>query len=81
MSTNTELLKCEMILNKDSVMSLAKYLGVSRANMSAKINGKREFKQSEIGKIAFRYKMTYEKMNEIFFGNRGGLNNERERVC
>ena len=32
-------------------------------------------------KIAFRYKMTYEKMNEIFFGNRGGLNNERERVC
>lgn len=65
--TNTVMLKAKMILNHDTVLELANFLGLNRQNLSAKINGKREFKQSEIGKIAFRYDLTYDEMKEIFF--------------
>ena len=67
MATNTKLLKCKMILNNDTTVTLASYLGLNRVNVSAKINGKREFKQSEIAKIISKYKLTYDEMNEIFF--------------
>ena len=64
--TNTVLLKAKMILNHDTVSSLADYLGINRQNVSVKINGKRDFKQGEIAKIAERYNLTSEEVTEIF---------------
>lgn len=65
--TNTVMLKAKMVLNHDTVLGLADFLGLNRQSLSAKINGRTEFKQSEIGKIACRYRLTYNEMNEIFF--------------
>ena len=56
-----------MVLNGDTIQTLADALGVNRQNASIKINNKREFKQSEIALIASRYKLTYEEVECIFF--------------
>ena len=64
--TNTRLLKAKMILNNDTVNELAKYLGINRQNASIKINGKRDFKQSEIAKIAKRYELDSAEVKAIF---------------
>lgn len=64
--TNTRLLKAKMILNGDTVIELAKCLGVNRQNISVKINGKREFKQSEIAKIVKRYNLSFDEVVAIF---------------
>ena len=66
MCTNTKVLKSKMVLHGDTVQSLADYIGVNRQNASLKINGKREFKQTEIALIACRYKLTCEELLNIF---------------
>lgn len=68
--TNTTLLRIQMILHNDSVASLAECLGLNRQSVSNKIKGKREFKQSEIAKIAERYSLTLEEVKEIFLNIR-----------
>lgn len=79
MATNTPLLKSKMVLNGDTTISLAKALGINRQNASIKINGKREFKQSEMRTIALRYRLTGEEFVDIFFGPEEGVtNNERK---
>lgn len=65
--TNTVMLKAKMVLNHDTVLGLANFLGLNRQSLSAKINGRTEFKQSEIGKIACRYNLTYDEIKAIFF--------------
>lgn len=65
--TNTVMLKAKMILNHDTVIELASFLGLNRQSLSAKINGRKEFKQSEIGKIVCRYNLTYDEIKAIFF--------------
>ena len=65
--TNTKLLKAKMILNGDTIQTLADCLGINRQNASIKINGKREFKQLEIAMIVKRYKLSYEEIESIFF--------------
>lgn len=67
--TNTKLLKAKMILNGDTIQTLAECLGINRQNASIKINGKREFKQLEIAIIVRRYKLSYEEIESIFFSN------------
>ena len=67
MSTNTALLKSKMVLHNDTMIALADYLGLNRQNASAKVNGKREFKQSEIAKIIRRYKLTDREVRAIFW--------------
>lgn len=69
MATNTALLKSIMILNSDTVQALALSLGVNRQNISAKLNGKRDFKQSEINKIIVRYNLSDVQIRTIFFCN------------
>lgn len=64
--TNTALLKAKIILNNDTVQGLAAHLGKNRQNLSKKINGKQEFKQSEIAKIAERYNLSFEELKAIF---------------
>ena len=65
--TNTKLLKAKMVLNGDTIQTLANSLGINRQNASIKVNGKREFKQSEIAAIVERYKLTYDEIDSIFF--------------
>lgn len=77
--TNTRLLKAKMVLNGDTISTLAAALGINRQNASIKINGKRDFKQREIMLIAMRYKLTGGEFVAIFFGGEGELN-ERERM-
>lgn len=56
-----------MVLFNDTNETLAEALNISRQTMSAKINGKVDFKQSEIKIIVERYKLTPEETEQIFF--------------
>jgi hypothetical protein len=67
MATNTALLKSKMVLNNDTTIALAKCLGVNRQNISVKLNGRRDFKQSEIAKIIRRYNLTDDEIRAIFW--------------
>lgn len=67
MATNTALLKSIMILKSDTVQALALSLGVNRQNISAKLNGKRDFKQSEINSIISRYELSDPQIRAVFF--------------
>ncbi len=67
MATNTPLLKYKMALNNDTTITLASHLGLNRQNLSIKVNGKRDFKQSEIAKIIKRYNLTDKEIRAIFW--------------
>lgn len=67
MATNTALLKSKMVLNNDTTIALAKCLGLNRQNVSAKVNGRRDFKQTEIAKIIKRYNLTDNEIRAIFW--------------
>lgn len=57
-----------MILNGDTNVSLAAYLGITEQSVSNKINENgTEFKQSEICKIKARYGLDSETVDRIFF--------------
>ena len=51
----------------DTQSELARMLGVTESTLSWKINGKAEFKQSEIKAIANRYGLTGEEIKSMFF--------------
>ena len=51
----------------DTQGDLAKVLGVTESTLSWKMNGKAEFKQSEIKAIADRYSLTGEEVKFMFF--------------
>lgn len=65
--TNKNLLKSKMALNGDRLEDLAKGLGLSKPSMSYKINGLREFTQSEIKRIICRYNLVADDVIAIFF--------------
>ena len=69
MATNTALLKSKMVLNKDTTIALAKCLGLNRQNVSAKVNGKRDFKQTEMAKIIRRYNLSDQEIRAIFWAD------------
>ena len=61
-------LKWHMNQHGDKVPDLAEFLGLHRVTLYAKINGsKQEFTQSEIQRIAIRYKLTNKDITDIFF--------------
>lgn len=64
---NTQLLKSQMTLAKDTLASLAKALGRTSGTVWLKVNGKSEFTQSEIAVIAKRYELSPEQIEQIFF--------------
>lgn len=66
---NTQLLKAQMILNKETLADLSEVLGTTPGTLSNKITGKAEFKQSEIQIIARHYGLDAEQIKEIFFCN------------
>ena len=68
--TNVNLLKSAMAKVGDTsfVECLMRLLEISRSSASNKLNGKAEFKQSEIKKIAEHYNLTPEDIKQIFVG-------------
>lgn len=63
----TRLLRAKMVEFGDDYSTLAEILGLSRQTCSVKVNGKQDFKQSEIDKIAKRYNLTAHEVVLIFF--------------
>lgn len=51
----------------DTQAQLARMLGVTESTLSWKINGRSEFRQSEIKAIADRYGLTGEEIKSMFF--------------
>lgn len=68
MLTDTHLLRYYIQKNGDTVESLAKYLGIGRTALSSKMNNRSDFKQSEIVRIATRYRLTAKICFQVFFG-------------
>lgn len=65
---NKALLRSVMVLHGDTNNTLAKYLGISEASLSNKINEiNTEFKQSEIAAIKKRYSLDDAQTTQIFF--------------
>ena len=64
---NINILKSKMAYNGDSQADLADALEISRPTLSLKMNGKVDFKQSEIEEISERYFLTAEEIKKIFF--------------
>lgn len=64
---NTNMLISKMKLFGDNQTDLANELNLSLASTNTKINGKRDFTQTEISVIAVRYELTPEEVNQIFF--------------
>lgn len=60
-------LKSVMVLKEYTVESLAKEIGITKASLSRKINGKRAFTEIEIGKICL---VLERKPEELFFSNK-----------
>lgn len=65
---NSNELKAEIVRHGETSAILAKYLGVTDATFSNKLNGKNaEFTQKEIGAIKNRYDLSNDRVCEIFF--------------
>ena len=64
---NSNELKAEMKRNNDTQEKLAEALGLQISGVSDRINGKIDFRRSELGKIRSRYNLTPERFDEIFF--------------
>lgn len=71
--TDTHLLKYYIAKNGDTIGTLAEALDMKRSTLSAKINNKRDFKQSEMILIGSRYKMPLELGKRIFLRGWGTL--------
>jgi transcriptional regulator with XRE-family HTH domain len=64
---NTNELKAVMKLNDDTQEELAKALGLQVSSVSERVNGKIEFRRSEINAIRERYNLSPEDTIRIFF--------------
>jgi len=64
---NTALFKSHMAKHKDNQTTLSKAMGIAQSAISQKINGKVDFKQSEINFIRDRWKLSEKETVDIFF--------------
>ena len=64
---NKNKLKAKIVASGDTQLDLAKALNLSLSNLSLRINGKVDFRQSEIEAFKKRYKLTPTELDEIFF--------------
>ena len=69
--TDSHLLRYIIRKNNDTVDGLAYEMGLSRTALSAKINNRAEFRQSEIFFIAARYGFNAKMSATVFFN--GGV--------
>ena len=64
---NCNLLKATIVKNGDTQEKLAKDMGLPTSALNMRINGKIEFRRSEINKIRKRYSLSPEETILIFF--------------
>lgn len=64
---NIAKLKSKMVLHGDTQSKLAEALGMTCPMMSDRMNGKVDFRRSEINAIRARYELTDEETMQIFF--------------
>lgn len=64
---NSLEMKVAMKRNEDTQEKLAEVLGLQISGVSARINGKTDFRAKEIAKIKDRYKLSAEELVKIFF--------------
>lgn len=64
---NKAKIKAAMAMNDDNQEKLAEALGLQKSGVSARINGKIDFRASEIAKIIKRYNLTEHEAAAIFF--------------
>ena len=64
---NSNLLKGVIVRNGDTQENLAEVLNLQTSGVNARINGKIDFRASEIVKIMKRYHLTNDEAAEIFF--------------
>lgn len=64
---NSNNLKAAMKKHDDTQEKLAEFLGLQVSGLNARINGKIEFRRSEINLIRERYGLSAEETIEIFF--------------
>ena len=67
----TKLFKSKMALFGDTIVSLAESLEIHRLTLAEKINGKSDFKQSEITFLIDRWNLTASEVVQIFFDEVG----------
>lgn len=60
-------LKAVIVAHGDTQKDLADFLGISLNTLNNKINGKTEFKYSEMQGVIHKYDLTPLEMAEIFF--------------
>lgn len=66
---NVNALKAKMVLNGDTIESLATKIGITSRSLGGKLNGDVQFKLGELGKIKELYKLSAKEFEEIFFAN------------
>lgn len=66
---NMNLLRYFMGINGDNQSTLAEALGMQQSALSARMNGKTDFRKNEMEAIRKRYDLDAEKMQEIFFAS------------
>ena len=64
---NSCVLKSVMVKNGDNQEKLAEALDMQVSGLNLRINGKIEFRRSEINKIRKRYSLSPEETIDIFF--------------
>lgn len=64
---NKPLFKSIIARNSDTQQALADYLELPQSALSHRINGKVDFRLSEIRRIRSRYKLTADETVDIFF--------------
>jgi len=64
---NTNSMKAAMAKHNDTQEKLAEFLGLQVSGVNARINGKIDFRRSEINAIRERYALSAEETMDIFF--------------
>lgn len=64
---NKNELRAQMARHGDTGQTLAEALNIAVTSMSEKLNGKRDFTQSEISAIKRRYSLSPDEVDAIFF--------------
>ena len=64
---NKPLIRAIIVKNNDTQDRLAEALNLSRSAISNRINGKIDFRLSEINCIRLRYKLSAKEVVDIFF--------------
>ncbi len=67
---NTCEMKAIMKRNDDTQEKLAEFMKMEVSSINSRINGKIEFRASEIVKIKKRYNMSLEEIDKIFFNDK-----------